>query len=170
VKLARLASPGTELPLRWRRLPTMTITNRRPALIGAALVLGTVAACAGSAGAPSPAPSPTIRPTPTPVVAAPTPTPVTVVVGSPFDAATLVIATNPLFTGAAPREEGMIGMSKWWVATPLSDGRFRIDVTIGWGDCMAGCIDRHVWTYEVWPDGRLELISEAGPEVPPDVR
>jgi len=148
----------------------MSITIPRPALIGAALVLGTAAACGGSAGGPSVAPTATVRPTPTAVVEAPTPTPVTVVVGSPFDAATLVIATNPLFTGAAPRDEGMIGMSKWWVATPLSEGRFRIDVTIGWGDCMAGCIDRHVWTYEVWPDGTLELVSETGPEVPPDVR
>ena len=148
----------------------MSITIARPALIGAALVLGTAAACGGSAGGPSVAPTATVRPTPTAVVGAPTPTPVTVVVGSPSDAATLVIATNPLFTGAAPRDEGMIGMSKWWVATPLSEGRFRIDVTIGWGDCMAGCIDRHVWTYEVGPDGTLELVSETGPEVPPDVR
>lgn len=148
----------------------MSITTPRPTLSCAALVLWTVAACGGSTGGPSTAPSATARPTPTPVVEAPTPTPVTVVVGSPFDAATLVIATNPLFTGAAPREEGMIGMTKWWVATPLSDGRFRIDVTIGWGDCMAGCIDRHVWTYEVRPDGSLELVSEAGPEVPLDVR
>ena len=148
----------------------MTNTIPRPALICAALVLGTAAACGGSAGAPSGAPTPTVRPTPTAVVEAPTPTPVTVVVGSPADAATLVIATNPLFTGTTPRDEGMIGQSKWWVATPLSEGRFRIDVTIGWGDCMAGCIDRHVWTYEVWPDGTLELVSETGPEVPPDVR
>jgi len=148
----------------------MSNTIPRLLLIRAALVLGTVAACGGSAGAPATAPTATVGPTPTPVVEAPTPTPVTVVVGSPFDAATLVIATNPLFTGAAPRDEGMIGMSKWWVATPLTEGRFRIDVTIGWGDCMAGCIDRHVWTYEVWPDGTLELVSETGPEVPPDVR
>lgn len=157
-----------ELPLRWRRLPTMSRTIPRRSLITAALVLGTVAACTGSSGTPTTAPTPTVRPTP--VVEDPTPTPVTIVVGSPSDAATLVIATNPLFTGAAPRQEDMIGMSKWWVATPLSDGRFRIDVTVGWGDCMAGCIDRHVWTYEVWPDGTLELVSEAGPEVPPDVK
>ena len=148
----------------------MSITIPRRALIAAALVLGAAAACGGSAGSPSGAPTATVHPTPTAVVEAPTPTPVTVVVGSPFDAATLVIATNPLFSGAAPRDEGMIGMSKWWVATPLSEGRFRIDVTIGWGDCIAGCIYRHVWTYEVWPDGTLELVSEAGPEVPPDVR
>jgi hypothetical protein len=153
----------------------MRITNPRPSLVCAAVILGIVAACGGSAGSPSagppsPAPTATARPTPTPVVEAPSPTPVKVVVGSPFDAATLVIASNPLFTGAAPRSEDMIGMSKWWVATPLAEGRFRIDVTVGWGDCMAGCIDRHVWTYEVWPDGKIELVSEAGPEVPPDVK
>jgi hypothetical protein len=152
----------------------MTIITARTALICAALAVGSVAACGGSgataSGPLSGAPTATVRPSPTPVAAEPSPTPVTIVVGSPLDAATLVIATNPLFTGAAPRTEDAIGMSKWWVATPLSEGHFRIDVTVGWGDCMAGCIDRHVWSYEVWPDGTLELISEAGPEVPPEVR
>lgn len=151
----------------------MSISIPRLALAPVALVLASVvAACGGSAASAAPTATvrPTSTPTATPVVERPTPTPVSVVVRSPSDAATLVIATNPLFTGAAPRDDGMIGMSKWWVATPLADGRFRIEVTVGWGDCMAGCIDRHVWTYEVWPDGALELVSETGPEVPPDIR
>ena len=133
----------------------------------AALALA-VAACGGAA---SVAPSATVRPSPTPVVGAvPSPTPVAVVVGSPFDAWTLVLPQNPVFAGAAPRMENAVGQSRFWVATPLGDGRFRIDVTIGWGDCPAGCIDRHVWSYEVFPDGRVELVSETGPEIPPDIR
>jgi hypothetical protein len=137
-------------------------------LLAGALVLAAVA-CGGPGSTAAPSGSP--RPSPTPVVGdRPSPTPVTIVVGSPFDAGTLVVASNPLFAGTGPRMEDVIGQSRYWVATPLDGGRFRIDLTIGWGDCQAGCIDRHVWTYEVWPDGRLELVSEVGPEVPPDVR
>ena len=91
-------------------------------------------------------------------------------VGGPFDAGSLVIASNPQFAGIGPRMADVVGQSSYWVATPLDGGRFRIDVTIGWGDCPAGCIDRHVWSYEVWPDGRLELVNEEGPEVPQDIR
>jgi hypothetical protein len=133
----------------------------------AALVVA-IAACGG--GNASVAPSATVRPTPTPVLGPPSPTPVGSVVRSPFDAWTLVLPRHPLFAGAAPRMEDVVGQSRFWVATPLDDGRFRIDVTIGWGDCPAGCIDRHVWSYEVWPDGRVELVSETGPEIPPDIR
>jgi hypothetical protein len=138
-------------------------------LVAGGLVLATVAACAAPAS--TAAPSASLRPSPTTVIGdRPSPTPVTIVVGSASDAGTLVVASNPLFTGTGPRLEDVVGQSRYWVATPLDGGRFRIDLTIGWGDCQAGCIDRHVWTYEVWPDGRLELVGEAGPEVPPDVR
>ena len=146
----------------------MNIPIARRALPLAALLVAALAACGGVAS--TAAPTASARPTPTPVAEDPTPTPIIIVVGSPTDAAALVLATNPLFAGAAPRMEDAIGQTKWWVATPLSEGHFRIDVTIGWGDCMAGCIDRHVWSYEVWPDGSLELVSETGPEVPADVR
>ena len=44
-----------------------------------------------------------------------------------------------------------------------------IEITVGWGDCMAGCIERHVWTYEVSPDGTVELIAEQGDPVPADL-
>ena len=132
------------------------------------LVLGSAAACGGPSATVAPTASP--KPSPTPVLGeVPSPTPPRIVVGSPFDAGTLVVASNPIFTGIAPRTEDVIGQSRYWVATPLDGGRFRIDVTIGWGDCQAGCIDRHVWSYEVSPDGTLELVSEAGPPVPPDI-
>ena len=121
-----------------------------------ALTLSLVA-CAGSAPTASPAPTATARPTPTPVAAE---------VTTPQDAAALVIASNPLFAGAQPQDANTIGASKWWTAVPLADGGFEIEVTVGWGDCMAGCIDRHTWTYDVAPDGTTELTAESGPEVP----
>lgn len=140
----------------------MKPTLRRPAapFVAATLALLVLAACSPAGAAPSPTPVPTIRPTPTPIAAK---------VASPEDAATLVIASNPIFAGAAQQDPEMIGASKWWTARPTADGGYEIEITVGWGDCMAGCISRHVWTYRVEPDGALELIAEQGDEVPSDL-
>lgn len=113
-----------------------------------------IAAC-GPAATPSPSPTP--RPTPTPIAA-----PVT----TPAEAAALVIATNALFTGAMPLTPDVIGASRWWTATPLAGGGYTIELTVGWGDCPAGCIERHVWTFEVDETGAVELVSETGDPVP----
>jgi hypothetical protein len=140
----------------------MKPTRSRPAapFVAGTLALLVLAACSPAGAAPSPTPVPTLRPTPTPIAAK---------VASPEDAATLVIASNPIFSGAAQQDPEMIGASKWWTATPTSDGGYQIEITVGWGDCMAGCIERHVWTYEVAPDGAIELIAEQGDEVPADL-
>jgi hypothetical protein len=80
-----------------------------------------------------------------------------------------VIATDPRFSGAIQLTPDIIGASKWWVATPIDDGGYRIELTVGWGDCQAGCISKHTWTYEVTQDGGVELVSESGDEVPPEL-
>jgi hypothetical protein len=144
----------------WHRLRRMQTTIARSILPVAALVLATVAACGGTGGPPSAAPTPSARPPPTPVTAE---------VAAPGDAAALVIAANPIFAGAMPENPDTIGASKWWVATPLAEGGYEIVITVGWGDCMAGCIERHTWTYEVSPDGAVELISDEGDPVPSDL-
>jgi hypothetical protein len=90
-------------------------------------------------------------------------------VTSPEDAAALVIATDPRFAGAMQLRPDVIGATKWWVATPLAGGGYTIEVTVGWGDCPAGCIERHVWTHEVKPDGSVKLVGETGDEVPVDL-
>jgi hypothetical protein len=123
-------------------------------VLGAAIL---VAACAAAgAPSPSPSPSPTARPTPTPIVAP---------ARTAEEAAALVIATNPLFAGARPLDPEMIGASKWWKATPLAGGGYSIELTVGWGDCPAGCINRHVWTFEVAANGGVKLVGETGPPV-----
>jgi hypothetical protein len=126
-------------------------------LLGLAFA-ATFAACSGAAATPSPAP--TARPTPTPIAAP---------ASTPAEAAALAIATNPIFAGAMPLTPDVIGASKWWVATPLAGGGYSIEITIGWGDCQAGCIEKHVWTFEVAADGGVKLISEKGDEVPTDL-
>jgi len=125
----------------------------------ASAVVVALAAC-GSASAPTASPAPTVRPTPTPI---------TVSVSSAADAAALVIATNPMFLGVTELRPDVIGASKYWKAEPRAGGGYRIELTIGWGDCPAGCIERHVWTYDVDASGGLTLVSETGDPVPSDL-
>ena len=127
--------------------------------LAASLLVAALAACSG-AGAPSLRPAPIARPTPTPIVAR---------VSSAADAAALVIATNPTFTGTMELRPDVIGASRWWTATPLATGGYRVELTVGWGDCMAGCIERHVWTFDVDANGGVRLVSETGDPVPSDL-
>jgi hypothetical protein len=134
--------------------------NEARATLLAAVLLGVALAACSAASVPSASPVPTIRPTPTPI---------TVIVSSPADAAALVIATNPMFAGAIELKPGLIGASKYWKAEPLQGGGYRIELTIGWGDCPAGCIERHVWTYDVDAGGGLTLVGDSGDPVPSDL-
>src|SRR6185369_2254469 len=97
-------------------------------------------ACASSgAGSPGGSAAPTAPAAPT--------------VASVEDAAALVVASDPRFEDAVALDPQMIGLSKWWEASANDDGSYAVKVTIGWGDCQAGCIDRHTWSYRVGPDG-----------------
>jgi len=80
-----------------------------------------------------------------------------------------VVATNPNFAGITPLLPDTIGASRWYVATPMAGGGYSIEITIGWGDCPAGCIERHVWTFDVAADGTVTLKSETGDAVPSDL-
>jgi len=136
--------------------------RQHSALAGVLLASSLLVALAGcsAASAPTSTPAPTVRPTPTPI---------TVTVSSAGDAAALVIATNPMFAGTMEQRPDVIGASRWWTAEALPGGGYQIEVTIGWGDCMAGCIERHVWTYEVDASGGLKLVGETGDPVPSDL-
>lgn len=134
---------------RSRRLPAAALI----------IVLATALAACGGATPPTPSAEPSARPTPTPIAAPAT---------TPAEAAALVIATNPIFQGATELSPDIIGASKYWVATPNATGH-TIEMTVGWGDCPAGCIDKHVWTFDVTSDGTVKLLSENGPEVPIDL-
>lgn len=134
-----------------------------------ALVAGLVAACAAGGGQspptqPSAAPTASV-PAPTASVPASTPTPIAPDVASPADAAALVIATDPRFEGAIALSPDVIGASKWWEALALDDGAYRISLTVGWGDCPAGCINHHTWVFRVSADGEVALLEELGDPV-----
>jgi hypothetical protein len=128
----------------------------------AVLTIIVVAACtdAGRSGSSAPTTAPAGTPSPTPT--APGPTPIAVDVASPADAAALVIATDPRFEGAIALTPDVIGASRWWEATALAGGGYHVTITIGWGDCPSGCINEHVWDFEVSADGEVTLLGESG--------
>ena len=48
----------------------------------------------------------------------------------------------------SPLRPDMIGQSTWYEAFADGDG-FTVNITVGQGDCQAGCIERHTWSYRV---------------------
>jgi hypothetical protein len=133
-----------------------------PVAIRLALAGLLAAACTTAGGA---ATVPIAAPTPTPV-----PTPAAAPVSSPEDAAARVVATDKRFAGASQRQPDSIGLSKWWDWKPLDNGAYEISVTLGWGDCPAGCINRHTWVFDVAADGTVKPVGDTGDAVPDSLR
>jgi hypothetical protein len=135
---------------------------RLPRLIVASLlsVLIAVAACSGAASSGPVAPPVPAQPTPAPSVAG---GPVT----TPDQAVAAVVSFEPRFAGIDAKDPDMIGQSAWYEVKPASGvGAFLVTMRIGWGDCPSGCIDQHVWTYAVAPDGSVTLQNETGSDPP----
>jgi len=110
-----------------------------------------IAACAGSGSAtsaPSPSPAPSLEP-----------------VDTPEEAIARIVALEPRLTGIQPVDPDAIGQARWYEATPTDDG-YSVEVYLGWGDCMAGCIEHHAWRYAVHRDGTVTLLEEEGDPVP----
>jgi hypothetical protein len=82
------------------------------------------------------------------------------------EAAALVIASDSRFKNVGKKDRNLIGQCCWYEAAAGQEG-FRVKITMGWGDCPAGCINSHVWTYEVTRAGEITLIDESGDPVEP---
>ena len=80
-------------------------------------------------------------------------------------AAQLALAQQSRFAGIAPRDENLIGQDSWYQVTTAKEG-WQVLLRIGWGDCPAGCINEHRWTYAVGKDSRVDLVSETGDPLP----
>lgn len=87
-------------------------------------------------------------------------------VTSPNDAVAAVVAAHPEFDGIGAFDPDLIGGCCWYTASPI-DGGYEVVFRVGWGDCPAGCIDEHRWTYRVGADGSIELVAEGGDPLPP---
>ena len=115
-------------------------------LMAAALFLVLVAACAGLEPAAS---------------GAGAPTPTAIVVDDAASAMAAIRTRSPLFDGIERRNRDLLGQGSWWDAEPV-DGGWRVTVEVGWGDCQAGCIERHDWTWTVDEHGRSAFGGESG--------
>lgn len=111
---------------------------------------------------PPPPSSPPLPPSTSPLPSV-NPTPATI--NSAQAAAAVVLASDLRFAAIGVRDPNLIGQCCWWTATPAADG-YDVTIEIGWGDCPAGCIDRHRWLYSVATDGTIRLDREDGPPVP----
>lgn len=132
------------------------MSNFRPALL-IALVLASLLVACGGAAAPSPEPS------------AVPPSGLQLPVTTPEAAMAAIVAVEPRFAGIGPLNPDLVGQAAWYDAKHASGvGAFVVTIQVGWGDCPAGCIERHTWTYAVAPDGTVKLLSEGGDPVPPD--
>jgi hypothetical protein len=129
----------------------MTPPHRLSAIV---LLVLLIAACSSASSATTPPSS--------------TPSAAPAGITTPEAAAARVGEVNPTLAGIGPRDPDIIGACCFWTATPLADG-FRVEFEVGWGDCPAGCIDRHHWTYTVASDGSVQLVAESGPPVPAGV-
>ncbi len=175
------AMQATHRPTPRRRhlmLPRILLVS----LAGAALAV----ACSAPAASPSTSPGPTAAPASggpdaTASPGAPTPVPPSgfTLVPSPDtgagpapaspprtaeDAAALVIASDPRFAGVRPLDHNLIGQSSWYEVHQGLVG-WVVTITQGSGDCQAGCINKHTWTYSVDPAGHVTMISEGGDPV-----
>ncbi len=134
-------------------------------LLGASLAVGACGGTAtGTAGGSAATPA---------VTGGPAGTPDASPILSADDAAAAVSAVNPLFAGIGAQDPNLIGQASWWEATPTEAAKppvpWKVFFRIGWGDCQAGCIDEHAWTYSVEPDGTVTLLSETGSPLASDV-
>jgi hypothetical protein len=86
----------------------------------------------------------------------------------PIDAAAaarLALAQQDRFAGIGPLDENLIGQAAWYQVTDVEDG-WQVLIRIGWGDCEAGCISEHRWTYAVRRDASIELLNDEGDALP----
>ena len=117
-----------------------------------ALTLAVILAACGGGGGATPTPPPVKGPGQT--------------ITTPQQAATRVGEVDQRFLGFAEQSAALIGASSWWTSEALTGGGFRITFTNGWGDCPAGCINKHHWTFEVTASGAVTLAGETGDPLP----
>ena len=64
---------------------------------------------------------------------------------------------------------GTIGSGNDITATREREA-WQLEYSVGFGDCPAGCIGRHFWTFLVYADGRVVSLRDRGDPLPPPGR
>lgn len=129
--------------------------TRKTSSLALALLATLLVACGGPGASPTPPPTPTPSPTPSPA-------PVSEVTTA-AQAAALVFAHEHI-AQIGPLMPDIIGQSSWYEASEEAGG-YAVKITVGAGDCQAGCIERHTWTYHVDLDGTVTLIGDEGDDI-----
>jgi hypothetical protein len=80
-------------------------------------------------------------------------------------AAARVLTQLGRWPGLGPFDPNAIGQCCGYRVTASPAG-WAVTIEVGWGDCPAGCINRHEWRYDVHPDGTIVALGESGPSVP----
>ena len=72
-------------------------------------------------------------------------------IDSGAEASAAVVALGTPFADFAPVEAAMIGANQTYEVkgSDGGDAVWIVIYTYGWGDCPAGCIDRHSWAFQV---------------------
>lgn len=64
--------------------------------------------------------------------------------------------------GIIHAEENGVGGDGADIRARLQDGGWRLDYSFGFGDCPAGCIERHTWSFHVTEAGAVVFLGESG--------
>jgi hypothetical protein len=80
-------------------------------------------------------------------------------------AARLALQQQERFAEIPAHDESLIGQANWYDVAEADDG-WDVLIRIGWGDCPAGCIHEHRWTYHVTRAGAVSLVRETGDPMP----
>lgn len=80
----------------------------------------------------------------------------------PLNAAALAARFAPLEGVLSAEPNGSGGDGNDIRASRHADG-WRLDYSIGFGDCPAGCIHRRTWSFAVGADGRVRFLGASGP-------
>ena len=85
--------------------------------------------------------------------------------GQPLNMAAVAVQFDgiPGVLSAAPN--GLFGDGNDVRASTAPSG-WRLEYSVGFGDCPAGCLGRHVWTFLVTPDGSVTFQGSSGAPLP----
>jgi carboxypeptidase family protein len=80
-------------------------------------------------------------------------------------AARAALTQNPRFAGIGPYDAKLVGQASWYKVVEGGSG-WTVTIRMGWGDCPAGCINEHIWTYAVDRGGQVTATGERGDPLP----